>query len=40
MDLLLGPLYYRVLVLGKPIDEELVDTTARLVVTLARDSTH
>ncbi|MEU3653591.1 TetR/AcrR family transcriptional regulator [Streptomyces sp. NPDC032161] len=40
VDLLLGPLYYRVLVLGKPIDEELVDTTARLVVTLARDSTH
>ncbi|WP_079186346.1 TetR/AcrR family transcriptional regulator [Streptomyces sp. CB01580] len=39
VDLLLGPLYYRVLVLGKPIDEELVDTTARLVVTLARDST-
>ncbi|MEU3220508.1 TetR/AcrR family transcriptional regulator [Streptomyces sp. NPDC006971] len=40
VDLLLGPLHYRVLVLGKPIDEELVDTTARLVVTLARDSTH
>lgn len=37
VDLLLSPLYYRVLVLGRPIDEELVDTTARLVITLARD---
>jgi AcrR family transcriptional regulator len=38
VDLLLGPLYYRVLVFGKPIDKELVDTTARLVLTLARES--
>ncbi|MGP4002454.1 TetR/AcrR family transcriptional regulator [Streptomyces sp. 8N706] len=38
VDLLLGPLYYRVLVFGTPIDKELVDTTARLVFTLARES--
>lgn len=38
VDLLLGPLYYRVLVLGEPIDDELVQTTARLVLTLARES--
>ncbi|WP_374991324.1 TetR/AcrR family transcriptional regulator C-terminal ligand-binding domain-containing protein [Streptomyces sp. LHD-70] len=38
VDLLLGPLYYRVLVFGKPIDKELVATTARLVLSLARES--
>ncbi|WUO00371.1 TetR/AcrR family transcriptional regulator [Streptomyces sp. NBC_00299] len=38
VDLLLGPLYYRVLVFGAAIDQELVDTTARLVLTLARES--
>ncbi|WP_079051309.1 TetR/AcrR family transcriptional regulator [Streptomyces curacoi] len=37
-DLLLGPLYYRVLVFGAPIDEELVDSTTRLVLTLAREA--
>ncbi|MFD7320236.1 TetR/AcrR family transcriptional regulator [Streptomyces sp. NPDC059875] len=37
VDVLLGPLYYRVLVSGKPIDKELVDATARLVLTLARE---
>nr|WP_260859914.1 TetR-like C-terminal domain-containing protein [Streptomyces cupreus] len=39
VDLLLGPLYYRVLVFGKPIDKELVNTTARLVLTLAHEFT-
>ncbi|MFF9347292.1 TetR/AcrR family transcriptional regulator [Streptomyces sp. NPDC014734] len=38
VDLLLGPLYHRVLVCGEPVDEELVNTTARLVVTLANDA--
>ncbi|MFF5480147.1 TetR/AcrR family transcriptional regulator [Streptomyces sp. NPDC012935] len=38
VDLLLGPLYYRVLVFGAAIDQELVDSTARLVLTLARES--
>jgi AcrR family transcriptional regulator len=38
VDLLFGPLYYRVLVLGKPFDKELADITARLVLTLARES--
>ncbi|MET8947848.1 TetR/AcrR family transcriptional regulator [Streptomyces sp. NPDC004542] len=37
VDLLLGPLYYRLLVLGKPIDEDLVNSTARFVVTLVRE---
>ncbi|MEW2071305.1 TetR/AcrR family transcriptional regulator [Streptomyces sp. NPDC007346] len=37
VDLLLGPLYYRVLVLGSPIDRQLVDTTCRLVLGLARE---
>ncbi|MDC0770962.1 TetR/AcrR family transcriptional regulator [Streptomyces sp. HD] len=37
VDLLLGPLYYRVLVAGTPIDRELVDSTARLVLALARE---
>ncbi|MEV5428092.1 TetR-like C-terminal domain-containing protein [Streptomyces sp. NPDC052701] len=36
VDLLLGPLHHRVLVSGSPIDEELVDTTARLTLTRAR----
>ncbi|MFF3499730.1 TetR/AcrR family transcriptional regulator [Streptomyces sp. NPDC003247] len=40
VDLLLGPLYYRVLVFGSPIDRELVDTTARLVLGLARESSN
>jgi AcrR family transcriptional regulator len=38
VDLLLGPLYYRVLVFGAPIDRELVDSTTRLVLTIARES--
>ncbi|NUP19760.1 MAG: TetR/AcrR family transcriptional regulator [Streptomyces sp.] len=38
VDLLLGPLYYRVLVAGAPIDRELVDSTARLVLALAQES--
>ncbi|MFD7133853.1 TetR/AcrR family transcriptional regulator [Streptomyces sp. NPDC059894] len=37
VDLLLGPLYYRVLVFGAPIDKELVESTSRLVLTLARE---
>ncbi|MCZ9342716.1 TetR/AcrR family transcriptional regulator C-terminal ligand-binding domain-containing protein, partial [Streptomyces sp. TRM76130] len=37
IDLAFGPLYYRVLVFGAPIDKELVDTTARLTVALARE---
>jgi AcrR family transcriptional regulator len=37
VDLLLGPLYYRVLVSGSPIDKELVETTSRLVLALARE---
>ncbi|MEU0007959.1 TetR/AcrR family transcriptional regulator [Streptomyces sp. NPDC006314] len=37
VDLLLGPLYYRVLVFGSPIDKGLVDTTSRLVLALARE---
>ncbi|PZT77635.1 TetR family transcriptional regulator [Streptomyces sp. AC1-42W] len=36
IDLSLGPLYFRVLVLGAPIDEELVVTTAQLTLSLAR----
>ncbi|MEV6123137.1 TetR/AcrR family transcriptional regulator [Streptomyces sp. SID8352] len=36
VDLLLAPLYHRALVLGSPIDRELVDTTSRLVLGLAR----
>ncbi|MGI5378949.1 TetR/AcrR family transcriptional regulator [Streptomyces sp. CA-251387] len=38
VDLLLGPLYYRVLVFGAPIDKELVDSTTRLVLTFAREA--
>ncbi len=38
VDLLLGPLYYRVLVPGTPIDTELVNSTARLVLALAREA--
>ncbi|CAM3733702.1 TetR/AcrR family transcriptional regulator [Nocardiopsis rhodophaea] len=38
VDLLFGPLYYRALVLGEPIDEEVVEATARAVLTLARES--
>ncbi|SDP69172.1 transcriptional regulator, TetR family [Streptomyces sp. cf386] len=38
VDLLLGPLYYRALVFGAPIDKELVDSTARIVLALARES--
>ncbi|MFE0253758.1 TetR/AcrR family transcriptional regulator [Streptomyces sp. NPDC059010] len=37
VDLLLGPLYYRVLVSGTPIDRELIDSTARLVLALAHE---
>ncbi|WP_309031219.1 TetR/AcrR family transcriptional regulator [Streptomyces alfalfae] len=37
VDLALGPLYFRVLVFGAPIDKELVDATARLTLTLARE---
>ncbi|MFC9287723.1 TetR/AcrR family transcriptional regulator [Streptomyces sp. NPDC057052] len=37
VDLLLGPLYHRVLVFGAPIDKELVESTSRLVLTLARE---
>ncbi|MFE9022900.1 TetR/AcrR family transcriptional regulator [Streptomyces sp. NPDC007808] len=38
VDVLLGPLYYRVLVFGAPSDKELLDSTTRLVVALARES--
>lgn len=38
VDLLFSPLYYRVLVFGQPIDKELTDATARLVLSLARQS--
>lgn len=37
VDLLLGPLYYRVLVFGTPIDKALVDSTTRLALTVARE---
>ncbi|WP_217166124.1 TetR/AcrR family transcriptional regulator [Streptomyces sp. AC512_CC834] len=37
VDLALGPLYFRVLVFGAPIDKELVDSTARLTLALARE---
>jgi hypothetical protein len=37
VDLALGPLYYRVLVSGSLIDKELVETTSRLVLALARE---
>ena len=36
VDLALGPLYYRVLVLGEPADTALTETTAHRVLTLAR----
>ncbi|MFH0516127.1 TetR/AcrR family transcriptional regulator [Streptomyces sp. M41] len=38
VDLLLGPLYHRVLVFGEPVDRTLLDATARLVLTMARES--
>ncbi|ASU81446.1 TetR family transcriptional regulator [Nocardiopsis gilva YIM 90087] len=38
VDLSFGPLYYRALVFGEPIDEEVVDATARAVLMLARES--
>ncbi|MFJ5830770.1 TetR/AcrR family transcriptional regulator [Streptomyces sp. NPDC093089] len=31
-DLLLGPVYYRILVLGRPADRELLEATARIVL--------
>ncbi|MGZ9932434.1 TetR/AcrR family transcriptional regulator [Streptomyces sp. NC-S4] len=33
-DLLLGPIYYRVLVFGEPADKDLIDSTARLILNL------
>lgn len=36
VDLVLGPLYYRVLVLGEPADTAFTETTAHRVLTLAR----
>lgn len=38
VDLLPGPLYYRVLVFGAATAQELVDSTAHLALTLARES--
>ncbi|MFI6013495.1 TetR/AcrR family transcriptional regulator [Streptomyces sp. NPDC051243] len=38
VDLLLGPLFYRVLVPGTPVDTELVNSTTRLVLALAREA--
>ncbi|WP_435615937.1 TetR/AcrR family transcriptional regulator [Streptomyces coelicoflavus] len=37
VDVALGPLYFRVLVFRAPIDRELVGTTARLTLSLARE---
>ncbi|OII70364.1 TetR family transcriptional regulator [Streptomyces sp. CC77] len=36
VDLLLGPLYYRVLVLGRPAGKQVTETAARRVLDLAR----
>ncbi|MEU0041942.1 MULTISPECIES: TetR/AcrR family transcriptional regulator [Streptomyces] len=37
VDMMLGPLHYRALVFGSPIDKGLVDTTARVTLALARE---
>ncbi|MEU6999670.1 TetR/AcrR family transcriptional regulator [Nonomuraea sp. NPDC046570] len=40
LNVLLGPIYYQALVVGRPPDPELLDTTARLVLDMATKTTH